>query len=235
MNLNIGDRHPDVTVIAAGVTNVGTTSAEEFDREATLVYEALRRCRAQGRTVVFFSTASAGMYGATDSPGTEEGAVFPSTAYGRHKLGLERVLATSGADWLALRVSHVVGSGQRKYQLMPALANQVRAGAVTLHRGAVRDLIDAEHMVSILDRLLEKGVSGEVFNLASGFSYSVEEIVGELESSLGVVASKSVVESPTENASVSVGKIREYVPEFEEFGFGPGYLSLLLDRYLSTW
>lgn len=231
----IGDRHPQVTAIAAGVTNVRTTSAEEFEREVALVYDVLRRCRRQGRMVVFFSTASAGMYGAPDSPGTEEGAVFPSTAYGRHKLGLERVVAGAGPEWLVLRVSHVVGKWQRKYQLMPSLATQVRSGAVTLHRGATRDLIDAGHLMHILDELLNSGVSGDVVNMASGHAQPVEEIVREMEVRLGVTACRSMIDSPVRNASVRVDKLRGYVSDFDSLGFGPGYVATLLDRYLPVW
>src|SRR4051812_30098309 len=84
--------HPGVVVLAAGVSAANDTSQHDFDREATLVYQAIRRCSASGERLLFFSTAAAGMYSVPGEPGREDGPVLPATPYGRHKLALEAVL-----------------------------------------------------------------------------------------------------------------------------------------------
>jgi NDP-hexose 4-ketoreductase len=225
-----GDRHPGVTLIAAGVSTVLDTDASAFERESTLVYDVIRRCKAAGRTVIFLSTASTGMYGADQSVGSEGGAVFPLTPYGRHKLCLEHVCALSGARWLVLRLSHIVGPGQQPHQLLPSLTRQLLSGEVTLYSGISRDLLDVGDMMRMVDSLLTQGVRDEVINVASGRSEAIEDIVDGLEERLGTRAERKLVDTPAKSGHVEVGKLRGLVAGFDRFGIGPGYLKLLLDR-----
>ncbi|HEY3610777.1 MAG TPA: NAD-dependent epimerase/dehydratase family protein [Pseudonocardiaceae bacterium] len=226
-------RYPDVTVIAAGVTKTLAASVADFDREAELVYEVARRCRWQGRRLVFFSTSSDGMYGAPDSPGHEDGPVFPTTPYGRHKLAIEAVLARCGARWLALRLSHVVGSGQQPHQLVPALASQIRTGVVSVHRNVYRDLIDVRHVVAAVDRLLAHEVTDQIVNVATGYPERVERVVTEVERRLGITARREIVDKPgAVRTVISTARLRTVMPEWDELGFGPNYLPMLLDRYV---
>jgi nucleoside-diphosphate-sugar epimerase len=229
------DSYPDVTVVAAGVTKTLAASVADFDREANLVYDVARRCRRQGRTVVFFSTSSDGMYGAADSPGHEDGPVFPTTPYGRHKLGIEAVLARCGARWLTVRLSHVVGRGQQPHQLVPALAAQIGTGSVTVHRNVYRDLIDVRHVMVALDRLLANGIRDQIVNVASGYPERVERIVTEIERRLGVTAHREMIEKPgTVRTVISTERLCAVMPEWDELGFGPDYLPALLDRYVGV-
>lgn len=228
---SVGGRHPHVTAIAAGVSRTSVASVAEFDREASLVFETLRRCRERGRLVLFFSTASTHMYG-PGSPGTETGQVFPMSAYGRHKLGLEAVFQASDANWLALRLSHVVGSMQKAHQLIPSMVQQVRSGTVTLHQNAYRDVIDACHVACSVDRLLADGVQNLVVNIASGRPEPIARIVAGIESRLGVVAHKTIAAMPATNTVVSVERLMRLVPEAKDFGFGSEYLDRVLDRYV---
>jgi nucleoside-diphosphate-sugar epimerase len=225
-----GDRHPDVTLIAAGVSTVLVNDVSAFQRESTLVYDVIRRCRAAGRTVIFLSTASTGMYGADQSVGSEGGAVFPLTPYGRHKLCLEHVCALSGARWLVLRLSHIVGRGQSPHQLLPSLTRQLLAGSVTLHSGVSRDLLDVDDMMRMTDSLLTGGVRDEVVNVASGRSETIEDIVDGLEERLGTRAERKLVDMPAKRGEVRIDKLRGLVTGFDDFGIGPGYLESLLDR-----
>jgi nucleoside-diphosphate-sugar epimerase len=227
------ERYPDVTVIAAGVTKTLAASVVDFDREAELVYEVARRCRWQGRKLVFFSTSSDGMYGAPDSPGHEDGPVFPTTLYGRHKLAIEAVLARCGARWLALRLSHVVGRGQQPHQLVPALASQIRTGVVSVHKNVYRDLIDVRHVVAAVDRLLAHEVTDQIVNVATGYPERVERVVTEVERRLGITARREIVEKPgAVRTVISTARLRAVMPEWDELGFGPNYLPTLLDRYV---
>jgi nucleoside-diphosphate-sugar epimerase len=230
----LGSRHPQVTVIAAGVSRTLTVDEAEFSREIKLVYDTIHRCRDQNRTVVFFSTASQAMYGGLPGPGTENGPVFPPSAYGRHKLALESVLARSGVSWLVLRLSHLVGPGQRPHQLLPSLITQIRSGTVEVHQNARRDLLDVRHMLSVLDCLLSTGVRDTVVNVASGTSVSVERIVAGIEHRLGVRARKLMVSKPRFTAEVSVALMRRLVAQSSQFGFGESYLDHLLDRYVGV-
>jgi dTDP-4-dehydrorhamnose reductase len=231
---SFADRHPGVTAIAAGVTKTTSATLADFDREAALVYDVVRRTWRTGRTIVFFSTASDSMYGTRDCPGLAEGPVYPVSAYGRHKLGLEQILAKSGVDYLALRLSHIVGEGQRAHQLIPSLGRQILGGSVTVHRNAHRDLLDVEHLLLALDRLLASGVRQEVVNVASGMLEPIERVVDTIEERLGVVAERTTVDVPVVSMPTSTARLRQLVPEWAGLGFGADYLPRLLDKYLGA-
>jgi nucleoside-diphosphate-sugar epimerase len=231
---SFADRYPDVTAIAAGVTKTTSATLADFDREAALVYDVVRRARRSGRTVVFFSTASDSMYGTLDCPGLVEGPVYPVSAYGRHKLGLEEILARSGVEYLAFRLTHIVGEGQRAHQLIPSLGRQVLEGSVTVHRNAHRDLLDVEHLLLALDRVLATGVRQEVINVASGVLEPIERVVDGIEERFGVVADRVTVDVPVVSMPTNTARLRRLVPEWAGLGFGADYLPRLLDKYLDV-
>jgi nucleoside-diphosphate-sugar epimerase len=237
LHVAFGNRFPDVTAIAAGVTRTADATPAEFTREAALVYDVTRRCRAAGRTVVFFSTASDSMYGATGATGAEDGPVFPTSAYGRHKLALEAVLAASGARYLVLRLSHVVGAGQRSHQLLPSLVTQVRAGQVTIFRHTHRDLVDIRDVLSALDGLLaartrDAVVNDAVVNIASGVLTPIERIIDGIERRLGTRAARRYVDRPVVTTPTSVARLRSLVPGWSATPGGAEHAEILLDRYV---
>jgi nucleoside-diphosphate-sugar epimerase len=149
------------------VPSTSVTDPASFAREVRLVESVLERCAWQRQTVVLLSTASFSMYGAPDCPGTEDSPVTPTNPCGEHKLALETLVRDSGVDHVILRVSHLIGDGQREHQLLPGLTRQITAGRVTVHQGAHRDLLDVRHLTGILDRLLRSGDRRALVN-ASG-------------------------------------------------------------------
>lgn len=228
--------HPAVVALAAGVSSTSTMSDAEFDREARLLDDVLRQCRAARQKVVFFSTAAAAIYGAPGCPGLEDVPCLPQSPYGRHKLSLERRVAESGVDYLILRLGHVVGRGQPPHQLLPALVNQIRSGHVRVYRGARRDLIDVEDVVAALDGLLRRGVRGEVVNVASGVAVPVEDIVDHIERRLGVSALREYVDSGQASSAshVSTAKLRRLVPTVAGRLATTDYYQAVVDRYVDS-
>ncbi|WP_190816032.1 NAD-dependent epimerase/dehydratase family protein [Saccharopolyspora pogona] len=232
--LRISGRHADAVALAAGVSNTSCRSEDEYQREAALVYRTIERCHAIGRKLLFFSTASASMYGALTSPGFEDGPVYPPTTYGRHKLAMEAVIKASGVDFLILRLAYVIGAHQRGHQLLPSLVTQLRSGSVTVHRGAHRDVIAADDVVTIVDDLLTKAVAGTVVNIGSGFPVPAEKIVAHLEYRLGTAAARQWIDHPTEY-QISLTRLNTLVPRIAELGFGPDYYRQVLDHYLDLY
>nr|AXL05543.1 NDP-hexose 4-ketoreductase [uncultured bacterium] len=204
--------HPGVVVAAFGVSVAAGIPEADFAREATRLYELISRCERRRERLVFFSTASAAMYAVPGKAGTEDGPVFPSTAYGRHNLALEAVLAASPVDYLVLRLTHVVGPAQHARMLVPSLVRQIQSGVVRLHRGARRDLIDIADVVTIVDRLLTAGAHRTVVNVASGTAVPIERLVDHIEAELGLLADREYV-SEVASQPVSVARLRRLVPE----------------------
>ncbi|MFK4190389.1 NAD-dependent epimerase/dehydratase family protein [Streptomyces sparsogenes] len=227
----VGDHHTRATVLAVGVSSTSTRATAEFDRETALVAEVTRRCRAEGRLVVFLSSASHALYGSGDTLVAEDAVPRPISPYGRQKLRLESIVAESGAPWLVLRVSHATGRWQRPHQLLPALVRQVRGGRVRLHRGAHRDLVDVADLVRAIDGLLGQGVDNEVINIASGTPRPVETLVHGIEERLSLSAQREVVDVPLTLTRVSVEKLCKLLPDLRSVT-EPDYLDRLLDRYV---
>jgi nucleoside-diphosphate-sugar epimerase len=227
-----GDRFPDVTAVAAGVSSTAAATSAEYDREAELLYDIVAHCRRQGRRLLFFSTASFSMYGFPDGEIAESDPVAPPTVYGRHKLALETVVRSSGVDHLILRLSHVVGRHQRAHQLLPALVQHVQDGEVTILEGAHRDLLDVRDMLHAVGRLLEQGVAGEVVNVASGVPQPVERIVEAIEERLGVRARRIRRPGAVSVTLASTRRLRRLVPDFRTGVSDEDYLGTVLDAYL---
>lgn len=227
----VGERHPHATVLAAGVSSTSVLEGAEFDREAALVDEVTRKCRADGRLVVFLSTASHALYGTGDTAMAEDVELLPTSPYGRQKLRLERMVAESGAPWLVLRVSHAMGRWQRPHQLLPAFVQQVRSGSVRLFQGAHRDVIDAADLTRVVDGLLEQGVENDVVNVASGRPLPIRTVIQGIEDRLGLSARHEIVDGPLTMTPVSVAKLCELLPGMRSVT-DADYLDRVLDRYV---
>jgi nucleoside-diphosphate-sugar epimerase len=222
----------DVVVFAAGVSRSTATEAAEFDREADLLNAAIRNARAGRRRLLYFSTASAHLYGNGDgSPRSEEDPVHPTTAYGRHKVEMEKVIRTSGVDHLILRVTEVVGPHQRRHQLLPALFSQVSEGVVTVYRGARRDLVDVADLVTIAADLLSGDLHHATVNIASGHPVTAEEIVSYLMTLSGRAVTKVYVDIPANDYNVSTKRMAQHAPSAARMGFSPTYYRSVIDRY----
>ncbi|UKY51778.1 NAD-dependent epimerase/dehydratase family protein [Streptomyces inhibens] len=230
----IASAHSGVVVAAAGVSAAGGTSEEAFAREAGLLYELIHRCKEKGHRLVFFSTASTGMYSTPGEPGREDGPVFPATPYGRHKLALEAVLAASAVDYLILRLGHVVGAAQPPHQLLPAMVRQVMSGRVRLFRGARRDLIDIDDVVTIVDRLLATGVNRTVVNVLSGAAPQIDEIIDDIEAILGRSTQRTYTATGG-NQQVSTVRLRRLVGDVAGMGFDKDYYRRVLAKYVPSY
>ncbi|MBH1937774.1 NAD-dependent epimerase/dehydratase family protein [Streptomyces sp. AV19] len=226
---DIGSRHENALALAAGVSSTAVHAQVGFGREAELVRETLTRCCSDGRTMVLFSTASTDLYG-PGTDGSENQVPVPRTPYGRHKLAIEQLAYDSTADWLILRPTYLVGSGQRPHQLLPSLITQVKAGSVRVLRGARRDLLDVKDVVSAVDALLEARVTHEVVNISSGIPVPVERIVDRIEEILSARATREFIGMELQGPTVSSDKLRDLAPGL--VAPGADYPWRLLDRYV---
>ncbi|WDM17624.1 NAD-dependent epimerase/dehydratase family protein [Streptomyces lavenduligriseus] len=230
---SLGTRHPHVTALAAGVSTTGDAGQAAYQREAQLLYDVIGRCRRQDRTLLFFSTASAGMYGGSGCQGREDGPVYPQSPYGHHKLALESVIRLSGTRYLIIRLSHVLGPHQPAHQMLPTLIRAVRAGRVDVHRGACRDVIDVSDAVSDVDTLLCAGVSDQVVNVASGVAVPAEHIIDHLEARLGGPLDRRFVDRPS-RYEISLEKLSELTAGKAGQPYPADYYKTVIDNCLST-
>lgn len=138
--------------------------------------------------LVFFSTAA--VYGNTfEAPATEETPCRPLGRYAAAKLAAEGLLARR-ENSCVLRVTNVFGAGcplTRPQGIVPVLLQAARAGGEIPVWGdgtAVKDYLAAPDLHRAVEAVLASDLRG-VFNVSSGLSLSVNELVSVVEEACG--------------------------------------------------
>ncbi|MDX2283450.1 MAG: NAD-dependent epimerase/dehydratase family protein [Bacteroidia bacterium] len=153
--------------------------------------QVLELCRRSGASLTFLSTY---LYGAPQQlPIPEDHPLQPSNPYAHSKLLAEELCAfyarCFGVPVTVLRLFNVYGPGQRPPFLIPHLLHAV------LHEPVIRvqDLAprrDFVHVADVLDALLrtmEAPRAGmRCYNIGSGRSHSVGELIDALQAAAGV-------------------------------------------------
>jgi GDP-4-dehydro-6-deoxy-D-mannose reductase len=160
--------------------------------------EALGQRAAEGEAgplLLLVSTAE--VYGmGTGAARRETDAVAPCSPYAASKLGAEvavrEVRRRTGLRLVIARPFAHTGPGQDVRFAIPALASRVRTakriGAPAINAGnldAVRDLLDVRDVVSAYIALLEGGVVGETYNIASGEGLPLRDVLERLQELAG--------------------------------------------------
>ncbi|HEX7633285.1 MAG TPA: NAD-dependent epimerase/dehydratase family protein [Candidatus Saccharimonadales bacterium] len=151
----------------------------------TNLFEA---ARAQNKQPRFLIISTGALYDPTASlPLSETSRVLASSPYAVSKLGQEEMAqyyTQRGFECVIARPFNHIGPGQGPGFIVPDLAQQV----VSQHEILVgnldsrRDYTDVRDIVRAYRLLLEKGRSGEIYNICSGTAHSGHEILDGLVS-----------------------------------------------------
>jgi UDP-glucose 4-epimerase len=141
--------------------------------------------------LIFASTAA--VYPDQSGPISETCPPDPPDLYGRTKLAGEELVsefaARFGTRVVCVRIFNVIGRRETNPHVVPELVEQLRAGSTSVRLGnleARRDYTDVQDVVAALHRLIEAPIGGcKTFNLGSGRSISVGELVRTCEQLLG--------------------------------------------------
>lgn len=199
---------PDVVIHLAAISHLPTAAADPalaWDVNVTasvrlLHHVAQWRASAMRDPMVLF-VGSAEQYGRHERmPLREEAALAPRTVYAATKVAQE-VLAlqtwrASGLRVICARSFNHSGRGQDARFLLPALVRRAIAlrsapvGTPLLvgNTTPVRDFLHVHDVVSAYIALLQHGVPGEVYNVASGTGRSVQEVIESVLTRVGVQA-----------------------------------------------
>jgi radical SAM protein with 4Fe4S-binding SPASM domain len=150
---------------------------------------ALEYCRRHGAHMVF---VSAYLYGVPDRlPIAEDCEPRPNNPYALSAHLAEQVCAfyadSLGLDVTVIRPFNIYGAGQREDFLVPRIVRQVVGGT----RVAVRDLaprrdyLHVDDLVDALIRTLDRPAGYRVYNIGSGESVSVGELIAAAQSAAG--------------------------------------------------
>jgi GDP-4-dehydro-6-deoxy-D-mannose reductase len=150
-----------------------------------------------GADPLLLLVSTAEVYGIGTGAAHREGdPVAPCSPYAGSKLGAEvaalEVRRRTGLRVVIARPFAHTGPGQDPRFAIPAMAQRVRtakkAGAPAINVGnldAVRDILDVRDVVAAYAALLEAGVPGEVYNIASGEGHPLREVLERLQRMVG--------------------------------------------------
>jgi nucleoside-diphosphate-sugar epimerase len=160
--------HPNVVVLASGVSDSTVTDVAQFEREETLLVNTLEEQRE--KRFVYFGTCSALDPELSVSP------------YVRHKLKMERLIETHSCDYLICRLPQAVGHNGNTNTLMNRLYASIRDGErFQLWRNAYRFIIDVDDVSAIASYMIgQNQYSNRIINVASR-RFSIFDIVRALE------------------------------------------------------
>jgi GDP-4-dehydro-6-deoxy-D-mannose reductase len=200
----IADSQPEAVIHLAGWASVGSSYSEPsacFEVNALgtiLVLDAIRKHCPKARLLL---VSSGEVYGKSAGEGmcAESDPVAPKSPYGISKLAAELVagqfFGSYATDVVITRSFNHVGQGQGQGFVIPSLAQQIRELAegkgvsTRLKVGnldPIRDFTNVLDVVEAYRLLLERGVSGEVYNVCSGRAQSIREVVEALMTAAGV-------------------------------------------------
>lgn len=196
---------------------------------------ALEYCRMHGARLVFLSSY---MYGTPDSlPIHETAPLVARNPYALSKKLAEDVCRFYAerleVDVTVLRPFNVYGPRQAELFLVPFLVRQVREGVVIRVQDLAprRDYVYIEDVVAGILRAVE-GLGGfRVFNLGSGRSHSVEELIVELQrvagTALPVVSDEERRKDEVMDTVADISEAERYLGWIPRFSLREGLEDLL--------
>jgi UDP-glucose 4-epimerase len=141
---------------------------------------------------VFVFASTAAVYPDRSGPIAESCAPAPIDLYGRTKLEGERLIAGFAADTrtrrIIARIFNVIGTRETNPHVVPEVVEQLRTQAGPVRLGNLqtrRDYTDVRDVATALHHLLMAPPDADTFNIGSGQSTSVADLVRAAEAVLG--------------------------------------------------
>jgi GDP-4-dehydro-6-deoxy-D-mannose reductase len=167
---------------------------------ARLLYALSERHAAGEADPVVLVISTAEVYGAGPArPRREDDPVAPVSPYAASKAGAETAALETwrrtGLRVIVVRPFQHTGPGQAPTFVVPAWAARLREAArrgertvATGNLAPVRDLLDVRDVIDAYVALLDRGVPGEIYNVASGVGVPLGELFERLAKLSGVAA-----------------------------------------------
>lgn len=194
----VREARPEWVFHLAGYANTGK-SFREPDRcwsdnlaSTRSLYDAIARSGVRPR-VLYVSTGL--VYGDPDTPGrafTEQSVLKPASPYAASKAAADltsyQYSRSPGLDIVRVRLFNQVGPRQSADYAIPNFARQIAAAEAgkqppvieTGDLSGERDLTDVRDMVAAFRLLMDRGVTGEVYNAGSGRTSRMREALNRL-------------------------------------------------------
>lgn len=206
-------------VFASGVSNSANKDKAHFEREATLIGEALQVNKE--KIFIYFSTCS--LY----DPSLRE------TPYAKHKLAMENMIKENHSQYHIFRISNLAGKTNNPHTVLNFFYQHIISGT-TFHiwKHAARNIIDIDDAVTICDYIIRNNMFvNETINIANPHNYPVIFIIDTLERMLGKKGVYDVIEKSSipEINTVAINPVINRL----NLQFDEGYLLRTLNKYYS--
>lgn len=200
----IDTERPDAIVHLAAVSSVGCswqTPVDTFFNNVGIflnVVEAVRSLGLRSRILSVGSSEEYGNVSQDDMPLREAQPLSPGNPYAIARVSQEQfsqIYAKGfGLDVVMTRSFNQFGPGQRPVSFVASMIQQIldgRSNGERVHISAgdltiVRDFLDVRDAVAAYILLLERGISGEVYNVCSGTEHRLSDVLETVAKLLSV-------------------------------------------------
>jgi UDP-glucose 4-epimerase len=164
---------------------------EDAESNVTGTIHIVEAARQAGvRRFVNFQTALC--YGRPDQvPIPVEHPTRPFTSYGISKTAGEAYLAISDLPWVSLRLANISGP-RLAIGPIPTFYKRLKAGQGCFCTDSVRDFLDMEDFLDIMDLVLREDAPSGVFNVSTGEGRTIKEVFDAVAAYLGITPAEPV-------------------------------------------
>lgn len=206
----------DVVFFASGVSNSLEKDSSQFMREEQLIRNTLGEN--PEKIFVYFSTCS--IYDSSKN----------GSDYVLHKLKMEQIIKNKAEYFLILRVSNAVGKGGNPNLLINYLMRcAMKEHTINVHTKATRNLVDAEDIKNITEKLLNEKHHNKIINIAYLQNYSIVEILEIIERFYKKKLDLNLVKSGS-GYDINIPEIENYFKE-NQLTSKDDYLMNILKKY----
>jgi len=209
----------NIVVFASGVSNSNETRPSAFLRERSLLEDSI--INNPSSILVYFSTCS--IYNTS----------MLSKPYVQHKLDMENLIKDKFSKYLICRISNVVGFKGNPNTIVNFLVDKItHKKKFDVWKNAQRNLIGADYVKYIVNRLIQDFKKSKTVNIASKTSIDILDIIKQIEIFTNKEANTNLVDKG-EKVNIDIRDIEAYLDEIE-CGNGIAYFKSLLNNYYSV-
>jgi nucleoside-diphosphate-sugar epimerase len=216
------------------VDNYNILSNPFLDIQTNLIHliNVLEECK--GKNIEFVFISSWFVYGDTELPANENSCCNPKGFYSITKRTAEQLLEsycnTFGLKYKIIRLSNVIGDDDRKTSkkknVLQYLIGEIKSGnSISLYNGGdfYRDFIDVHDVVEGINFISEHEMNGEIYNLGSGTSKTLKEIINYVFTKLETSVEILPMELNLVQREVHINSFIMDVRKLKKLGFIPKY------------
>ena len=247
----VDELQPDIVLNFAGIFNA-TEDVADYYKVNTLgslnIMNSIRQIKKYNPRIILIGTAAEyGFVPEGELPVTEEHPLWPVSNYGISKAAQAyhvRQYASYGLDVMLARIFNMVGEGLSPLLSLSCFARQVamiEAGKLrkleVRNLNSKRDFIKVEQVIGALRFLISEGEKGQFYNICSGKSYRLRELlkilIGMSTAEIEIVKS----ESPGQRNAVNVVNIFGSNEKLRKMGFPLSVpeMKVQLSKMLDYW